>query len=69
MTGVIDLEQLRQARGERSLKDVAEQIGVTRQQIWNYENGVSEPPVSILIKLADYYGLQIQDLILQKNFV
>lgn len=68
MDSVIDLEQLKKARGLRSLNDVGKEVGLTRQQIWNYENGESEPPLSVLIKLADLYGIRVEKLIYQKNF-
>lgn len=67
MDNSIDLEQLKKARGLRSVSEVGAVIGVSRQQIWNYENGVSEPPLSVLIKLADLYGVRVEKLIRQKN--
>lgn len=69
MDSVIDLEQLKKARGLRSLNDVGKAVGLSRQQIWNYENGDSEPPLSVLIKLADLYGVKVEKLINQKNLV
>jgi HTH-type transcriptional regulator, competence development regulator len=69
MDSVIDTEQLKKARGLRSLNDVAKELGVTRQQVWNYEKGTSEPPLSVLMKLADLYGVRVEKLIRQKNFV
>jgi len=51
----------------RSQSDVAKALGLSRQQIWNYENGTSEPPLSILIKLAELYGIRVETLIVQKN--
>jgi transcriptional regulator with XRE-family HTH domain len=67
MDSVIDLDKLKKARGLRSLSDVAKEVNLTRQQIWNYENGTSEPPISVLMKLAHLYGVKIQDLVVQKN--
>lgn len=67
MSTVIDLEQLKKARGLRSLNEVSKAIGLSRQQVWHYENGVSEPPISVLIKLADLYGIRVEKLITQKN--
>lgn len=67
MDSVIDLEKLKKARGMRSQSDVAKALGLSRQQIWNYENGTSEPPLSILIKLAELYGIRVETLIVQKN--
>jgi transcriptional regulator with XRE-family HTH domain len=67
MDSVIDLEQLKKARGLRSLSEVAKAIGLTRQQVWNYEKGVSEPPISVLFKLSTLYGVRVERLLNQKN--
>ena len=67
MDSAIDLEQLKKARGLRSQSEVAREVGVTRQQIWNYENGASEPPLSVLLRLANLYGVKVEKLIAQKN--
>ena len=67
MSSVIDLEQLKKARGLRSQSDVAKELGVTRQQVWNYEKGESEPPLKVLMKMADLYGVRLEKLLAQKN--
>lgn len=67
MDSVIDLEQLKKARGLRSLNDVSKAVGLSRQQIWHYENGLSEPPVSVLMKLANLYGVRVEKLLSQKS--
>jgi transcriptional regulator with XRE-family HTH domain len=67
MDSVIDLEQLKKARGLRSQSDVAKQLGITRQQVWNYEKGESEPPLKVLMKMADLYGIRVEKLLAQKN--
>jgi len=66
---IVNTKRLIEARGERSRKDVAAIIGVSRQQIWNYEKGISEPPLSVLIELANLYNVNYTNLITQKNFV
>lgn len=67
MDTAIDLERLKKARGLRSQSEVAKAVGVSRQQIWHYENGISEPPLSVLIKLANLYGIKLQEVVNQKN--
>lgn len=67
MDSVIDLEQLKKARGLRSPSDVAKALGITRQQVWNYEKGASEPPLNVLMRMADLYGIRVEKLIAQKN--
>lgn len=49
-----------------SAKDLAKMLGVSRQAIDNYRNGVSDPPLSKLIQLADYFGVSI-DWLLGRN--
>jgi len=63
----INTEALQQARGLRSRSDVAKEVGVTRQQIWQYEAGKTVPSVAVLIKLANLYGVGVEKLIHQKN--
>jgi transcriptional regulator with XRE-family HTH domain len=60
-------KQLKKARGLRSQSDVAKQLGITRQQVWNYEKGESEPPLKVLMKMADLYGIRVEKLLAQKN--
>lgn len=65
---VINSEKLEKARGNRSRNDVAKAVGVTRQQIWHYENGVSEPPLSVLSKMLFLYGVSFEDVVDEKKF-
>jgi transcriptional regulator with XRE-family HTH domain len=67
MDSVIDLEQLKKARGLRSQSDVAKELGITRQQVWNYEKGESEPPLKVLMRMAEIYGVRLEKLLAQKN--
>jgi predicted transcriptional regulator len=60
---VINPAKLKAARGKMPRKEVAKQVGVSRQQIWHYENGVSEPPLSVLSKLLFLYKKKIEDII------
>ncbi len=59
----IDPEKLRQARGDRGLSESARAIGVTRQQLWNYENDCGEPPSSAIARLCLLYGVSIESLV------
>lgn len=68
MDSVLDLEKLIKARGLRSRTTVAKELGVTRQQIFLYEKGKSEPPLSVVSKMAKLYGVKISDL-LNENFL
>lgn len=58
----IDYQKLRDARGERGLTEVARTIGISKQQLWNYENAFSEPSPATLAKLCLLYQIQIETL-------
>lgn len=42
---------------------VAEAVGVSRQSVSKWENGVSEPSTSNLIALAQLYGVTVEELL------
>lgn len=65
---VISPEKLKKARGIRSRSGVAKEIGVTRQQIFYYEKGISEPPLSVVSKMLFLYGVKFEDIIDEKKF-
>lgn len=65
---VIDPEKLTKARGVRSRTAVAKELGISRQQIWYYEKGKSEPPLSILSKMLFLYNVKFEDVIDEKIF-
>lgn len=58
-------EHLIQLRKERGLKqtEVAEQIGISWRGYQNYELGLREPKLPILIALADFYDLTLDELV------
>lgn len=55
------------ARGEKTRREVSEAIGISVSAIAMYENGMRTPRDSIKQKLADYYGLTVQDLFFSHN--
>lgn len=58
-------ERLREnrARCKMSQEFVAEAVGVSRQAVSKWENGVSDPSTSNLIALAKLYGLSAEELL------
>ena len=44
-------------------KDVAKKLNIAPQTLSGYENGSHEPPIEILSKLADLYGVSLDYLI------
>ena len=58
-------QRLQKARKESGLsqEELAEQLGVSRQAVSKWENGVSDPSTSNLIALAKLYGLSAEELL------
>jgi transcriptional regulator with XRE-family HTH domain len=46
-------------RKELSYETLAEAVDSTKSLIWRYEHGKSEPGLSALISLADYFGVTL----------
>ncbi|KAF5072957.1 helix-turn-helix protein [anaerobic digester metagenome] len=42
---------------------VAESVGVSRQAVSKWENGISDPSTSNLLALANLYGISAEDLL------
>ena len=42
---------------------LATAIGVTQAQISYYENDVNEPTIGVIERIADFYGISIDELI------
>lgn len=58
-------EELKRLRKIKNLTQagLATLVGSTREKIQKYENGVSEPPLAMVIKLADIFGVCVDQLI------
>ena len=56
---------LKTLRLEKSLtqEQLAEQFGVTGRTVSRWENGNNMPDISILVELADFYDVDIRELI------
>ncbi len=57
-------EKLRALREERSLTldEVAQDLELTRQAIYNYESDTRIPRDEIKIKLCQYYGVGVENI-------
>jgi len=53
--------QIRKAKGW-SQYDVAKLLGISRGRYSQYELGLRTPPIDVAIRLADLFGVPIQDL-------
>lgn len=58
----INPAKLKEARGNRSPQAVADAIGISRQHLWQIENGKRSPGSAILTKLCWLYDLELSDL-------
>jgi transcriptional regulator with XRE-family HTH domain len=56
------IKQLRNSK-DLTLEQLADKIGLKKQQIWNYENGKSNPPIEKVNLLADFFGVQPSDIL------
>jgi putative transcriptional regulator len=45
-----------------SQEELAEAVQATRQSIYLIENGISEPKLSMALKISQYFGLKIEDI-------
>ena len=57
------IRELRKAQGYRQ-EDLAEAVGVTRQTIISLENGRYNASLLLAHKIAQYFGLTIEDVFL-----
>ena len=55
-------KKLIKLRGEKTAKEVAEALGVTRQAIWNYENDRRVPKDEMKVKIAKLYNSSVQEI-------
>lgn len=64
-------EYLRKLRIERELsqEQLAEAMGISRQAISKWEQGVSTPDIDNFMKLAEFYSVPIESLIKAGEFV
>lgn len=56
------LKELRESRGLQQ-KDIAKFLGISESSICLYEKGKREPPIEVLIKLADFFGCTLDELV------
>lgn len=46
-----------------TLQQLSSQLGILHQQYWRYEQGLRELPLSLAVKLADIYGITLDELV------
>lgn len=55
-------EKLRQIRGDKSMVEVAEAIGVTYSSYIKYERNERKPRAEVMHRIAKYYGKTIDSI-------
>ena len=63
------MEQLKKLRQSRNLSQqkLAEEFHTSQQSIWKYENGITEPDISTLTRLANYFNVSIDYLVTERQ--
>lgn len=56
------LKEYRQ-KNNLSQKELSKSLGIPQTTLFNYEQGVCDPNVDTLIKLADFYHITIDELV------
>ena len=56
-------ERIRTLRGDLQQKDLAKDIGISVQVLSNYEINKNDPPLSVAVKLAEYFGVTLDYLV------
>lgn len=59
---MIKLKELRNKIGI-SQKEVAQKVGINYSMYNRYENGLNEPDLATVIKLADFFGVSVDTLL------
>ena len=59
---VVDGRKLRALRGNTEQQSAAQAMGVTKQQLWNWENEYSSPTAGNLLTILLYYKVQASDI-------
>ena len=50
-----------------TIAEAAESVGISRQSLSNYERGVREPSLKILITMSDLYQISLDELAGKKS--
>lgn len=60
--------KMRQLRGERSARDVADAISISESALLMYERGERNPRDDIKVRIARYYGVGVGDIFYPGTF-
>ena len=54
--------RLRELRGDKTQKEVADAVGVTAMAVCQYEAGTRVPSDQVKIALAEYFGKTVEEI-------
>ena len=54
--------RLRELRGDKTQKEVADAVGVTAMAVCQYEAGTRAPSDQVKIALAEYFGRTVENI-------
>lgn len=54
--------RLAEARGKRTCKSVAKELGIPYSTMRAYEKGWRRPPDNVKVRFAEYYRMTVQEL-------
>lgn len=57
---------LRKLRGIRTIKTVAQALGVTESAVANWENGIRIPRDEMKKRIAEYYGVKAGEIFFEE---
>lgn len=62
----IRLKDLREDN-DLTQEELSKKLNITRSALGNYELGIREPSVELLIKIADYFNISLDYLLCRTN--
>lgn len=65
-TALSNLKRIRHERNE-TLKDVAEDVGISLEYYWMIENGKRRLSYELAVKIAKHYGMSPDDIFLNSG--
>jgi len=60
-------KKLIKCRGDKSRQQVADALGITPQMLGMIERGSRTPSLSLAKRIADYYGLSVDEIFFNQN--
>lgn len=55
-------ERLKKLRGDKTVRQVAGDVGISPSALTMYEIGERTPRPPVMVKIAKYYGTSVEDL-------